>query len=310
MTDGALHVTKSYEHQVQEQIDQYRDTENMHDLPAVYHLWSSDYTRPGLTRIFEVSDINPSYVEAFITAANDSLHHMADLEGIFLTAFDKLTDRCIFVTSNTIGGNGHMRSPEARLFVDFLWAFMSHGQCNNIILRRSARRFICQYCSSESVEGIRSQGILPLSLGQGLKAWKFLGFGGIIDDFLDRCFGPNFNVDDADDAFLVRRVGLLNEILMDASLVKPTMMLPISSSIRWRKSTTATARRRLLFATRLGLPAPLRTSSATRLIRTLYSNYGRPRRSVPNRQLESTPVPSTRTAQKLLTPTKERGISL
>src|SRR6478672_2396796 len=69
MTGGALHMAESYEHQLQQQIDQYRDTENMHDLPAVYHIWSSDYILPGLTKVFGVSDVNLFYVEAFVAAA-------------------------------------------------------------------------------------------------------------------------------------------------------------------------------------------------------------------------------------------------
>ena len=80
-------------------------------------------------------------------------------------------------------------------------------------------------CSAEGFEGIRSQDVLPLILAQGFKSWKFLGFGGTIDIFVDRSFGPNFDVNSADDTFLVRRMGFLNDILLDAGLVKPTMML-------------------------------------------------------------------------------------
>jgi len=301
-------VTKSYEDQLQEQVEQYRDTENMHDLPAVFHVWSSDYVVPGLNKIFGVGDINLFYVEAFITAArhnpgvpvflslgcgdgsveigiartlsdrgikqfhficydlsdillsrfraalptelsdqfelvagdlnaqtfdrrfdaimaNHSLHHMVDLEGIFRTAYDNLAERGIFVTGDMIGRNGHMRWPEARLFVDFFWPFMSQPQRYNVVLHRPESSFMDHDCSGEGFEGVRSQDVLPLILAQGFKAWKFFGFGGMIDVFVDRCFGPNFDVKSADDAFLARRIGFLNEILLDAGLVKPTMML-------------------------------------------------------------------------------------
>ena len=305
-------MTKSYEDQLQEQIEQYRDTENMHDLPAVFHRWSSDYVVPGLNTVFGVDGINLFYVEAFITAAehnssmpvflslgcgdgsveigiarvllergltqfrficydlsdillsrfraalptelteqfelvagdlngqafdtrfdaimaNHSLHHMVELEGIFRTVYDNLADRGIFVTGDMIGRNGHMRWPEARLFVDFFWPFMSHRQRYNMLLRRSEPRFIDHDCSDTGFdtpfEGVRSQDVLPLILAQGFKAWRFLGFGGMIDVFVDRCFGPNFDINNADNAFLAHRMGFLNEILLDAGLVKPTMML-------------------------------------------------------------------------------------
>lgn len=301
-------LNRSYEDQLQEQIEQYRDTENMHDLPAAFHLWSSNYVQPGLTKVFGVNDINKFYVEAFVVAAkhnpgapvflslgcgdgaveigiarsllergitrfrfacydlsdillsrfraaipselagqfdliagdlneqsfhtrfdaimaNHSLHHMVDLEGIFRTAFDNLADQGVFVTGDMIGRNGHMRWPETRLFVDYFWPFMSERQRNNILLHRAEPQFIDHDCSTEGFEGIRSQDVLPLILAQGFKPWKFLGFGGMIDVFLDRCFGPNFDVSNGDDAFLIRRIGLLNEILLDAGLIKPTMML-------------------------------------------------------------------------------------
>ena len=47
----------------------------------------------------------------------------------------------------------------------------------------------------------------------------------MIDVFVDRCFSHNFDPSNADDAFLVRRIALLNEVLLDTGLVKPTMML-------------------------------------------------------------------------------------
>jgi hypothetical protein len=42
------------------------------------------------------------------------------------------------------------------------------------------------------------------------------GFGGVIDVFVDRCFRHNFDPSNADDAFLVRRIAFLNEVLLDA----------------------------------------------------------------------------------------------
>jgi hypothetical protein len=128
--------------------------------------------------------------------ANHSLHHMVHLEGIFRIAYDNLTEHGIFVTNDMIGRNGHMRWPEARLFVDFFWPFMSQRQRNNIMLRRSEPKFTDHDCLGESFEGVRSEEVLPLILAQGFKAWKFLGFGGMIDVFVDRCFGPNFDVNE------------------------------------------------------------------------------------------------------------------
>jgi SAM-dependent methyltransferase len=301
-------MTKTYADQVQEQIEQYRDTEDMHDLPAVFHLWSSEYLLPGFASVFGVKDINAFYVEAFVTAssrrgaspvflsigcgdgsveiriarsllergmerfrfvcydlseillarfraaipaelseqfdlrsgdlnaqpleerfdavmANHSLHHMVDLEGIFSAIYNSLYEDGIFVTADMIGRNGHMRWPEARMFVDFFWPFLRPEQRLNRPLRRLEQVFADHDCSNEGFEGIRAQDVLPTILRQGFQPKKFLACGGVVDVFIDRSFGRNFDVDDPNDVFLVRRIGFLNEVLLDAGLVKPTIML-------------------------------------------------------------------------------------
>ena len=319
-------MSKTYEQQVQEQIEQYRNTEEMHDLPPIYHLWSGAFVGPGLRDVFGVSDINALYVEAFMAAesasgavphylslgcgdgaveigiaqsllerghrdfrfvcidlsdvlldrfrsalppelagkfellqgdlntltldtlfsgvmANHSLHHMVDLEGIFAFIRDHLTDTGVFVTSDMIGRNGHMRWPETRMLVDFFWPFLTQRQRANILLRRGEPRFLDHDCSSEGFEGVRAQDVLPLILETGLHPWKFFGFGGAVDVFVDRCFGPNLNPANQDDAFLLRRIGFLNELLLDAGLLKPTMMLayftktPARGTVSYRNRT-------------------------------------------------------------------------
>jgi SAM-dependent methyltransferase len=301
-------VTKTYDQRLQEQIDQYRDTENMQDLPAIYDPWGENYILPGLTQVFGIGDINLFFVEAFFAAAkhnadvpvflslgcgdgtteigiaktlsergmmrfrfvcyelssillsrfqaalpvelaerfelvtgdlnslaldtrfdaimaNHSLHHIVNLEGVFSTAFDNLAEHGIFVTNDMIGRNGHMRWPETRLFVEYFWPFMPQRQRWNVILRREEPRFIDFDYDGESFEGIRAQDVLPTILAQGFRPWKFFSFGGMVDVFVDRCFGPNFDIADEDDLFLVQRIGLLNDILLDLGAIKPTMML-------------------------------------------------------------------------------------
>ncbi len=156
--------------------------------------------------------------------ANHSLHHMVELEAIFQSVYENLQDEGIFVTSDMIGRNGHMRWPEAKLFVDYFWPFLSPLQRENIPLRRLEMSFLDHDCSTEGFEGIRAQEVLPLILKQGFHAQKFFGFGGIIDVFIDRSFGHNFSVNDPSDVFLISRIGVLNEILLDCGLIKPTMM--------------------------------------------------------------------------------------
>ena len=172
-------------------------------------------------------DINSHLFDTKLDAvmANQSLHHFVDLEGIFRAVHDNLSDRGVFVTSDIIGRNGHMRWPEARLFVDYFWPFLTQDQRWNVLLRRAESRFADHDCSTVGFEGIRAQDVLPQILAQGFQPWKFLGFGGMVDPFVDRCFGPNLDADDSNDSFLIRRISLMNDLLLDAGLIKPTMMM-------------------------------------------------------------------------------------
>jgi hypothetical protein len=58
--------TKSYEDRVREQITQYKEDRNIHALPDVFHVWSGDYIRPGIAKVFGVGSITEFYVDAFV----------------------------------------------------------------------------------------------------------------------------------------------------------------------------------------------------------------------------------------------------
>lgn len=60
-------------------------------------------------------------------------------------------------------------------------------------------------CSTESFEGIRAQSIVPL-LGEYFHFHFFLGFGNVIDPFVDRSFGPYFDPEAAWDREFIDRV--------------------------------------------------------------------------------------------------------
>jgi hypothetical protein len=157
--------------------------------------------------------------------ASHSLHHMVDLEGIYAAAYDSLADHGVFATSDMIGRNGHMRWPEVRLFIDFVWPFLTARQRCNTLLSRAEPAYIDHDCSTVGFEGVRAQEVLPLLLRQGFHPARFLGFGGLVDVFVDRCFGWHLDPANPDDVFLIRRIGFLNDVLLDAGVVKPTMML-------------------------------------------------------------------------------------
>jgi hypothetical protein len=81
-------------------------------------------------------------------------------------------------------------------------------------------------CSKEGFEGIRAQDILPL-LVQRFECEKFVGFGNVIDIFVDRCFGHNFSRDSQEDRELIDRLHAEDEAGLTNGLLTPTHMLAV-----------------------------------------------------------------------------------
>lgn len=168
--------------------------------------------------------------------ANHSLHHFVELEAIFAAVYEALDDQGVFVTNDMIGRNGHMRWPEVLELVESIWAFMPHRYKFNRQLNRLEAAFVNWDCSKEGFEGIRAQDILPL-LNKTFGFESFLAFGGIVDVFVDRAFGHNFDPNSNSDKAFVDFLQLLNDRLIDASVVKPTTIFAVM-----RKQTGLTPR--------------------------------------------------------------------
>lgn len=300
MTDAV--TSDDYQTRVDQQIRQYEDISNIHELPDAFHFWSHNYLRPGLQEVFGVASVAEFYAEGFIAAAkskerarflsigcgdgwleiaiskimrerglefdfiaadlspvmlsrfvdalpseltpylhptqhdlnsieiegrfdgvmaNHSLHHFVELERIFDYVRERLDG--VFITNDMIGRNGHMRWPETLAIVRSLWPLLSENQKVSAQLLRYEERHINHDCSSEGFEGIRAQDILPLLL-ERFNVSKFTGVGGFVDVFIDRSFGHGFKMDDESDAKLVRVLCEINEMMLDADMIKPTIM--------------------------------------------------------------------------------------
>jgi len=88
-------------------------------------------------------------------------------------------------------------------------------------------------CSVESFEGIRAQDILPLLL-EHFHFQFFFGCGNVIDPFVGRAFGHNFDPKQAWDREFIDRVHLRDEQEMAAGRIKPTHMLAVVGNDRDR----------------------------------------------------------------------------
>ncbi len=185
------------------------------------------------------ADFNDWFPETQFDAvlANQSLHHVVNLEGLFDAVLVAIGDRGRFITSDMIGRNGHARWPEALEIVQEYWSELPEGYRYNHQLRRMEEEYDNWDCSVEGFEGIRAQDILPLLLERfGFRL--FIAYGNIIDPFVDRAFGHNFDVNGEWDRAFVDRVHARDEAEILAGRVKPTHTLAVMVADRSREAAT------------------------------------------------------------------------
>ena len=158
--------------------------------------------------------------------ANQSLHHVVNLEGLFDAIIDAISDKGIFVTSDMIGRNGHQRWPEALAIVREFWQELPMEYRYNLQMKRKEKTFRDWDCSREGFEGVRAQDILPLLI-QRFDFEFFFAHSNLIDPFIDRSFGPHFDVESERDRAFIDRVQARDEAEILAGSITPTHMLAV-----------------------------------------------------------------------------------
>ena len=161
-----------------------------------------------------------------VVMASQSLHHVLELEHLFDSVAGAIAPEGRFAIHDMIGRNGHMRWPESKEVVDRFWTEMPQDHRYNRQLRRHEERFEDWDCSVSGFEGIRAQDILPL-LVQRFSFELFIGFSNAVDPFVDRSFGPSFDVNDPADIGFIDRVEAADEALIRAGTLKPTHMMAV-----------------------------------------------------------------------------------
>jgi SAM-dependent methyltransferase len=161
-----------------------------------------------------------------LVMANQALHHVLKLEDLFESIHKALKPDGLFVVSDMVGRNGHLRWPEALAIVHEFWRELPTAYRYNRQLQRQEEMYENWDCSFESFEGIRAQDILPLLLKQ-FHFDLFIVFGNVIDVFVDRCFGHNFDATLESDRQFIDRVHARDEAEMVAGNIKPTHMLAV-----------------------------------------------------------------------------------
>ena len=161
--------------------------------------------------------------------ANQSLHHVTQLEHLFDQVRRALRDGARMVISDIIGRNGHQRWPESLALVHHFWKELPKRRRFNLLLNRHEELYENWDCSSEGFEGVRAQDILPLLL-ERFHCEKFVAFGSAIDVFVDRCFGHHFDPASAADRDFIDRVHRADEEGFASGTLTPTHMFGVFGS--------------------------------------------------------------------------------
>lgn len=166
-----------------------------------------------------------------VVMANQSLHHVVDLEHLFDAVAAAIGAHGIFVTSDMIGRNGHQRWPEALAILQSFWQELPASYRYNLQLQRDEPEFMNWDCSVEGFEGIRAQDILPLLLERfGFRL--FFAFGNVVTPFVDRSFGHHFSAERDWDRDFIDRVHARDQAEIEAGHLKPTHMMAVMTNDR------------------------------------------------------------------------------
>jgi SAM-dependent methyltransferase len=181
---------------------------------------------------FRNTDLNHwrAECEYDVVLANQSLHHIFKPENLFAEISRALKPDGVFLLSDIIGRNGHMRWPEAKVLVDEFWRRLPPPYRYNRSLHRYEETFQDWDCSGEGFEGIRAQDILRLLL-EHFKFDIFIPFANVIEPFVDRAFGGNFDPSRAWDRQFIDEVHHCDDQELAAGNITPTHLVAVISKI-------------------------------------------------------------------------------
>ncbi|WP_020668972.1 class I SAM-dependent methyltransferase [Amycolatopsis nigrescens] len=158
-----------------------------------------------------------------VVVGYQALHHVLDLEHLYGQIRDSLDPGGVLMVHDMIGRNGHRRWPEALEVVERIWATLPPELRRNSITGEVDEYYHDIDCATDGFEGIRAQDVLPVLMDY-LHPSLFLGIGNVIDPFVDRVYGHNFDLTEARDRALIERLGVLDDSLVDLGVVTPTRL--------------------------------------------------------------------------------------
>jgi hypothetical protein len=125
-----------------------------------------------------------------------------------------------------IGRNRHRRWPEALALVREFWRKLPPSYRFNPGSCRYEEIYEDSDCYGDDFEGIRAQDILPMLIGH-FHFELFIAFANIVDPFVGRAFGSNFDAAASWDRSFIDQVNECDEREIASGRIKPTHMLAV-----------------------------------------------------------------------------------
>jgi hypothetical protein len=95
----------------------------------------------------------------------------------------------------------------------------------NNYVRQSDREYPDVDCAvAAGFEGVRAQDVLPLLL-ERFHPEVYVTFGNVVDPFIDRIYGPNFDLDNPEDVSFLDTVARLDDAAIDLGVLTPTHLI-------------------------------------------------------------------------------------
>ena len=176
-----------------------------------------------------VVDLNKNFPTEPVGAVMviDALHHILNLEGLFEQIDSAIGPSGSFIFRDVIGRNGHMRWPEVLEPLRSLWPRLPARFRLHYIKGAVDPWFENFDCSVEGFEGVRAQDIMPL-LADRFDFDQLLTYGGLVDVFIDRIFGWNFDPEQEDDRAFIDSLQAAEDHLTAAGALKPTHIYAVA----------------------------------------------------------------------------------
>jgi SAM-dependent methyltransferase len=153
-----------------------------------------------------------------------ALHHVVDLEHLYGQIAGSLAGDGVLLVHDIIGRNGHRRWPEALETVERIWSALPPELRRSSITGQVDDTYGDVDCATDGFEGIRAQDVLPRLLDV-LEPGLFLTFANVIEPFVDRIYGHNFDLGTAAHRAIIEDLGLLDDTLIDLGVVTPTHLI-------------------------------------------------------------------------------------